>query len=269
MQVTVFKCDVTGQLFEDEKDYKAHKRQLKREAEAQTRREEAKQALQALRDRASSVADVASLMELLNQYALQQAQLNGSTEVKELRLAQISVAGRSSRSLDARVLVLTGGSGSSFSSFSSSSMDGIPGVRFQSGGGASVPSDAPAGTTRAMTYQVTFEFDKLTGLAKTRDDILAAREAETAHLNALRTQADEMLYSESSSFRELQEEGAQLNTELELLRDRLDRYTRMREENLRKIGDAVQAKHDELVTLHNEPTERRKELEALMKVGSV
>lgn len=268
MQVTVFKCDVTGQLFEDEKDYKAHKRQLKRQAEAQERREQVKQELQALRERASGIADVTSLMELLNQYAQKQGELNGSTNVKELRLAQISVAGRNSRSLDARVLVLTGG-GSSFSSFSSSSMEGIAGVRFQSGGGGAVPADAPAGTTAAMTYQVSLEFDKLTGLAKTRDDILAAREAETAHLNALRTQADETLYAESSAFRELQEEGAHLNTEIERLRDNLDRYTRMREENMRKIGDAVQVKHDELAALHNEPTERRKALESLMKVGSV
>ncbi len=266
MQVTVHKCEKTGRLFEDEAEYKSHLRALKASEKAEAERKAARAAQEELLKKASEVKTVAELLALVNELSALQAQVERESSPLKYRLVDASTVGTASTSMQLKVLAIK--FDTRFGGSSTRALELIPGVRMGSGSGTAPPSDEPKAKS-AMNYSVTLEFEKLPGLKATRDAILGARKAEREHLQQLQVDAEELLFSESATYRDLNEELAQAETSLEALRQRVADLQAQRDGVHRKMQDAVQAQFQELRAQQQQPSLRRAELEALMKVGSI
>lgn len=267
MKVTVYKCETTGQLFEDEEKYKAHRRSLKLKAQAEQRRVEARAAQAALVAKAAHVASVPELLALANEITALGVQAQPDIGSVEYRLQGCSTVGLASTSMQLHVLVIR--QDSRFGTDGPRALEMLPGVRMGSGNGVSLPADAGPKAKSAMNYSVTLEFDKLPGLKATRDAIVNARREERLHEQALQVEAEETLFAESSTYRDLQEELAQAEAAVESLRTKLDTAEAQRQSAYKKMRAAAQVQYEEMLATRQEPAQKRAALEALMKVGSV
>lgn len=252
-QVKAFKCADTGQLFEDEKAFRKHRRAYL----AAQRRNQAKAALadtlKTLRERIRTAATVPEIVGYLDTiFREHQACRRGSPYDRKyvaVRLLSIEPLTLNQPYLYIRLEVFQTKKGS-FNASCLHELNSVPGMFPRSATPFDLPPDAPVKAGICARYDVTLNLDKLTGLAATRDAILNARTESWAHQEQLKKEAELQLLSNNREFQYITSELAALKTaiiqaerKLHALQENQQRFVAQRRALLTQEAQALLVKN--------------------------